>query len=505
MPENIQTNVVICEGGLNNQANPIIIDPGEAIIFINYETSLLGGYRRVSGISKFDSTAVTGVGDRVLGVAVFGAGVLAVRDSSTSADVFTSTGSGWTKINGAPGRTKSGKHFFTKFDWTGTEFIIGTDGKSNPFSWDGTTYTLLNGSGAPANAKYVAEYKRHIFYSGYSSNTGAVTFGVPLSTTSFAAADGAGEIVVGDTVVALRKFRDELIIFCKNSVFKIIGDSKFNFELVPVTFDIGCSAADSVQEVGGDLYFLAPDGIRTLAATEKIGDVELASVSTKIQDLIPIILKSTAVNISSVVVHAKNQYRLFYPEDTDTVSSALGIIGSIRRPTGEWEWGELQGIKPFCADSGFISGVEKVIHGAYDGFVYLQESGDDFSGTAITSVLQLAYNHFDDPTKRKTNYKITIFYQAEGAISLDVFLLYDYDDGNKLQPVKFTITQGGGIATYRKGLYGTATYGSANVPRLKQTTVGSGFQTSVKFLAANTNPAHIIQGYTIEYGLGGRR
>ena len=505
MPENIQTNVVVCEGGLNNQANPITIDPGEAIISINYESSLLGGYRRISGTTKFDTNEVTGTGDRVLGVAVFGAGVLAVRDSSTSADVFTSTGSGWTKINGAPTRTKSGKHFFTKYNFTGSDRIIGVDGKSAPFRWDGSGYGLLNASGSPANAKYVAEYKRHIFYSGYSSNTGAITFSAPLDETDFAAANGAGEIVVGDTIVALRKFRDELIIFCENSIFKLIGDSLFNFELLPITFDIGCSAADSVQEVGGDLYFLAPDGIRTLAGTEKLGDVELASVSTKIQDVFPTILGVTSVNISSVIVHAKNQYRLFYPNDADTAADTLGVIGSISRATQEWEWGELKGIKPFCADSDFISGAEKVVHGAYDGFVYLQESGNDFAGTAISSVLQTAYNHFDDPTKRKTPYKVTVFYQAEGLISVDVFLIYDYDDATKLQPAKFTITTGGGTAKYGAGVYGTAVYGSAEVPRKKQTTIGSGFQTSLKFIDSNTNAPHIIQGFTLEYGLGGRR
>ncbi len=508
MPEKILTNVVVCEGGLNNQANPITIGSGETIISINYEPSLLGGYRRLSGITKFDTTAVTGTGDRVLGVAVFGSGVLAVRDSSTSADVFTSTGSGWTKINGGATRTKGGKHFFTKYDYTGTRRIIGVDGKSNPFRWDGTTYTLLNASGSPANAKYVAEFKRHIFYSGYTSNTGAITFSVPLDETSFAAADGAGEIVVGDTVVALKKFREELIIFCASSIFKLTGSSKFDFELLPVTFDIGCAAPDTVQEIGGDLYFLGPDGIRTLAATERIGDIELAAVSKKIQNLFPSVLSTANTNITTVTVPAKDQYRLFYPNDSDAVADSLGIIGGITRDSqGElqWSWGEIKGIKAFCADSDFIANQERVVHGAFDGFIYEQELGNDFSGTAINSVLQTAYNHFDDPSKRKILYKATVFYQAEGVISLDVFVLYDYDESGKLQPAKFTITTGGSTTVYGAAVYGTDAYGSAEIPRLQQVTIGSGFQASLKFLANDSNPAHIIQGFVLEYGLGIRR
>ncbi len=508
MPENIQTNVVVCEGGLNNQANPITIDPGETIISINYEPSLLGGYRRLSGFTKFDTTAVTGTGDRVLGVSVFGAGVLAVRDSASSADVYTSTGSGWIKINGAPSRTKGGKHFFTKYDFTGTRRIIGVDGKSNPFRWDGSTYTLLNAAGSPSNAKYVAEFKRHIFYSGYTSNTGAITFSVPLDETDFTAANGAGEIVVGDTVVALKKFRDQLIIFCETSIFKLVGDSKFNFELLPITVNIGCAAPDTVQEIGGDLYFLGPDGIRTIAGTERIGDVELATASKKIQDLFPNVLSTANVNITSVNVPAKDQYRLFYPNDSDAVADSLGIIGAIKldsEGTLRWEWGELKGIKAFCADSDFIANQERVVHGGFDGFVYEQELGNDFSGTAINSVLQTAYNHFEEPSKRKTIYKATVFYQAEGTINLEIFLIYDYDEGTKLQPDSFTLTTGGTTTVYGAAVYNTDAYGSAEIPRSRQVTIGSGFQTSLKFLANDSNPAHIIQGFVLEYGMGGRR
>ena len=509
MPENIQTNVVVCEGGLNNQANPLTITPGETIISINYEPSLLGGYRRVSGITKFDTAIVPGAGDRVLGVSVFGAGVIAARDNATpKVDIYVSSGSGWgAKIN-SDTRTPGGKHYFTKYDYTGTRRIIGVDGKNNPFRWDGSTYTLLNASGSPANAAYVAEYKRHIFYSGYSANTGAITFSVPLDETSFAAADGAGEIVVGDTVVALRKFREQLIIFCNNSIFKLVGDSKFNFELLPITFDIGCAAPDTIQEIGGDLYFLGPDGIRTIAGTEKIGDVELASVSKKIQDLTPNIISTSNANITSVSIPSKSQYRLFYSNDGDAVADALGVIGGIKRSAERgdfWEWGELKGIKVFCADNDFISNQERVVHGAFDGFVYEQELGNDFGGTAIEATLQTAYNHFDDPSKRKTIYKATIFYQAEGTISLDVFLIYDYDDGAKLQPANFTIATGGSTTSYGAAVYGTDAYGSAEIPRAAQTTIGSGYQVSLKFITSDSNPAHTIQGFVLEYGLGGRR
>jgi len=513
MPEKIQTGVVVCEGGLNNPANPIKIDPGAALISINYEASLLGGYRRVTGFTKYDSAIVPGAGDRVLGVAVFGAGVIAARDNATpKVDIYVSSGSGWgSKIN-TDTRSNGGKHYFTKYDYTGTPMIIGVDGNNNPFRWDGTTYTLLNGAGSPADAAYVAEFKNHIFYSGYTSNTGAITFSAPLAETDFTAANGAGEIIVGDTVVALRKFRDQLIIFCDNSIFKLVGDSLFNFEVLPITFDIGCAAPDSIQEIGGTLYFLGPDGIRTIAGTERFGDIELASVSRSIQDIIPSILSVSNANITSLAIPSKNQYRLFYSNDSDTVPNALGIIGgnirtiaSRQEDSFRWEWGELKGIKAFCADTDFIANKERVVHGGFDGYIHEQELGNTFNGTNIPAVLQTAYNHLEEPTKRKTIYKTTIFYQAEGTVSISVYLLYDYDDGNKLQPASFTVSTGSGTIVYGAAVYNTDVYGDSALPRAEQTVIGSGNQVSFKFVTEDSNPPHTIQGYTLEYGLGGRR
>jgi len=40
-----------------------------------------------------------------------------------------------------------------------------------------------------------------------------------------------------------------------------------------------------VVEFGGDLLFLGPDGIRPISGTDKIGDVELATVSKEIQSI----------------------------------------------------------------------------------------------------------------------------------------------------------------------------------------------------------------------------
>ena len=72
--------------------------------------------------------------------------------------------------------------------------------------------------------------------------------------------------------------------FCENRIFKLSGTSSSDFAITPVTRNIGCKWK-TIQEFAGDLIFLAPDGLRTIAGTARIGDVELGTISASVQPL----------------------------------------------------------------------------------------------------------------------------------------------------------------------------------------------------------------------------
>ena len=74
-----------------------------------------------------------------------------------------------------------------------------------------------------------------------------------------------------------------MFIFCENRIFKLSGSSVSNFAVSPVTRNIGCVNGQTIQEFAGDLIFLAPDGLRTVAGTARIGDVELGTISSPVQ------------------------------------------------------------------------------------------------------------------------------------------------------------------------------------------------------------------------------
>ncbi len=83
------------------------------------------------------------------------------------------------------------------------------------------------------------------------------------------------------------------LYFVENSIFKLINiNNSSNIAIVPVTKNVGCLSGYSIQEIGGDLIFLAPDGLRTVAGTARIGDVELGTISKAIQPIINEIAES---------------------------------------------------------------------------------------------------------------------------------------------------------------------------------------------------------------------
>ena len=77
-------------GGLILDKDDFSIPPGAAITLQNFEPSIKGGYRRLTGSSKFDSNQVNST-NAILGVKVFNSGVLATSGNL----VKFSTGSGW--------------------------------------------------------------------------------------------------------------------------------------------------------------------------------------------------------------------------------------------------------------------------------------------------------------------------------------------------------------------------------------------------------------------------
>ena len=513
MADNLASFKVFCQGGLNTSRDVLSqgeTQPGSAISLINYEPAVTGGYRKISGYSNDFGTVTGQANTSVLGVCVANGindGILACRKPASGNNYlhyWNDSTDAWVAVTtaGSPTMTGVTKVRFTKYNW-GTAKVILTDGVNPAATYDGTTYTQITHTDAPDDPKFSAVFQNHVFLAGDPNEATNLYFSAPYNETSFAAADGAGVVNVGFPIVAIKPFRDALYVFGSNNIRKLVGNNVANFVLENVTDDLGCLATDSVIEIGGDLLFLSQDGLRPVSGTDKIGDVNLETVSKDIQSIFTdIVFDIDLESLNAVVIRQKTQFRYFFG-----AADSQGIIGGFRQtPNGlQFEYSQMLGITATCADSGYIGQNEFVIHGDSTGKVHRQEQGNNFDGEDIFSLFQTPFFHMQDPEQRKVFYTVATYLRSEGDNELVMSALYDYEDVDTLSPTNFTLTTTGAAAYYNEALYNSTAIFDGNPAPVKRTNVsGSGKSASLKFVTNDSNASHSIQGLVITFGVGDR-
>ena len=503
---------VSCSGGLTLNKDVFSMAPGEALELKNFEPDITGGYKKILGTTKFNTNVVPQVAastERVVMSALFNDVVLGARGGSIHR---ASSGSGsWTSVVTGLG-TPTTNYEFKKFNFDSTNKIVICSATSTPRIIN-TSYSVTNvNATGSANFKFVEVFKNHIFFSGDSSNPQSLKFMAPFATNDFTTNSGGGEIKVDSTITGLKGFRDSLFIFCKDEIFKLVGNTSSDFQLQPVTRKIGCIDGRSIQEFGGDVIFLAPDGLRTIAGTDKIGDVELGTISKQIQNITDAV---TSHNLNSIIIRKKSQYRLFYPTSNDQAEdSSKGIIcvikGTAQGGTG-FEYSEIVGLKVSCSDSDFIDSEETIISGGYDGFIFKQESGSSFTRATSEKNIDAFYRTPDmtmgDPGIRKSMQRVIWNYENDGNVTANFKVRYDFDSPDIPQPSAYALTTGSGIAVYglAASTYGVGVYGSSGGSLLRQSVEGSGFTVALRVEDLSTNLPISFKGYQLEFIPGGRR
>lgn len=515
MADNIRSFMAPCQGGLVNNLDYLTQGaqlPGSAIRMINYEPAIEGGYRRISGYTNSYGTVPGEADTPVLGVAVYSEindGIFACRkptsgnnyfhywDNATQAWVTPST-------TGLPTMVGVAKVRFDKLNW-GVPKLVMADGINPAATWDGTSYVQINGTGSPSAPKFCETFANHLFLAGDPSEPNMLYFSAPLDETDFTPAFGAGVINVGFDIVAIKSFRDQLYIFGLNNIKRLNGNNIANFVLSDVTKNLGCVSSDAVVEFNGDILFLGPDGIRPVTATERIGDIELGTLSKPVQSIFEAYSRNENLNsITMMVINRKSQFRLFFAN-----AEALGLIGSLRRAGQSglgFEYSQLVGVEVSCGATGYIGVEEFVIHGDSVGRVHRQEVGATFDGEAIFSLYKTPYVYMDDPIIRKTYYDVHTYMRSEGEVTVNIGIEFDYGDSDVLLPFNFGFTTAGAAS-----FWGLATYDSQDIydgnpsPVRKTNLQGSGNSISLTYVTTEIQPSHTIQSYVVSYALADRR
>ena len=435
-------------------------------------------------------------------------GVTRAASSTTAAAhlngvVVSST---WTEID--TGRTNAFKYRFERFNFNGTNKIIFVDETNAPVVFDSSFNVVDVAASAVAGSKHVASFKNHMFYAGKSTTPEEIIFSVPFDEDDFTSGSGAGSIKVDDTVVGLKVFRDSLFIFCENRIFKLTGNTSADFAMTPVTRSIGCLNGDTIQEFGGDLIFLGPDGLRTVAATAKIGDTELGTVSKNVQSLFDVNIKDSLL-FESVVIADKTQYRIFFTKEGQAENLTRCVTCVIKQEG--FEFSEIRGIKPTSTDTLVSSGDVIVLHGSSDGYVQRQEKGNTFDGTPILARYRSPDLSFGDTGIRKHMQRVIINYKPESAIDADLLVRYDNEGAGSARPAAYALDSSTIAAQFGSALFSvvgasaTFVFGGPSQPLIRQSVEGSGFSVILRINDGGETAPYSLKGFQLEYQLGARR
>jgi len=551
MPDEKQSARILCEGGLDSTQNHINLSankPGSATRLVNYEVGLSGGYRRLNGYELYDTdygeVGVGGVAQgQILGIIIFDntatgtTQIMAARRQVAAPTTYNfylyTVGVGWVAIaTGLTHNYSAGGSTVDKLRWDvgndgATNVLCVTDGINNALIYDGTTWAFIDSADTGAamataggdqaiNAPVVCSFFENTLFIARderNSQKGIVAYSAPNSFYDFKASTGGGQLTPGIEVIQIKPFRDSLYIFSSNEIKKAIADETFGFLTKNVTKNIGLVATDAVIEIGGDLIFLAPDGFRPVTGTNKIGDVQLESLSKPIHKLIQTRVTGNAgLNTNIVAIRGKSQFRAFFSGSAIAAEGAKGIIGALRTAdqAAGWEFGELLGFRCSCITSRYINAEELVLHGDYDGKIYKQESGNSLNGSPMVSIYSTPYLDFGDTEVRKVSEKATIFFSGEGNVSLTLNTSFDWGSENTINPAAYTLEIDSTVSTYDDddALYDDANtlYGGFLTPFIVKDIQGSFFSARFTLTTSSaTDYPHTIHALIIEYAVKGRR
>jgi hypothetical protein len=479
---------------------------GSATLLQNFEVNKQGGYTKINGYEKFSDTLVPGSGV-VLGLKVVSSGraVVARKNASNLTEYYYSTGTTWTSM-ATSSATNGGKARHVSFNLDGDDKVVFVDGTNYPvvYNTSGNTATFMTSADSSdvLGAEHVAFFKNTAFYAKENN----VFFTAPFSIDDFSPANGAGSLNVGQQVTGLTVFRDQLIIFTTNTIKRLTGNTAADFQLSPITDRIGCLDGDTIQEVGGDIMYLAPDGIRLLSATDRIGDFGLDVASDKIAKDSNAFLNNYN-SFSSVLFREKAQYRIFGYVASEQSAVAKGLIATkfISQGSSGIAWSSTFGIKAFVSDSTYSGDQETIAFANEDGYIYILDTGSSFDGNTIEAIYESPFMPLSDPQVRKSFYKMTLYSQPQGTMSLDINLKYDFASSTStavVQPPTFTVESVGDsvfIFGETNSVFNTATFGGELDNVYNKNIIGSGKTVALRIEDNSTNPSFTLDTVLLEF------
>lgn len=259
----------------------------------NIEYLLNGAFKKIGGLSKYNSTALES-GEEVRGMfeyirqgtagsptrkRVAWAGTKVKRDNNdgTFSDLFT-------------GRTDNSVPTFEAFE---DVLIMATDANEAPIKWDQTTATTLGGT--PPNFAFMKGHVNRLWAAGVRTNPSRLYYSSLLDAEQWEGVGNSGTLDIapddGDVITGLAVMDDVLVVFKGpniGSIHAITGATPSTFARVTlIPKSIGAVWHNLIFPMDNDLGFVDRMGnIRALGRTERQANFALSSLSRDIETIL---------------------------------------------------------------------------------------------------------------------------------------------------------------------------------------------------------------------------
>ena len=184
----------------------------------------------------------------------------------------------WELIYTCPASADSGavKYDSIMVRIAGTDYLVIADGVHQLIKYDGQNVTLFgsqeNCSDIPVS--YLALYRGRLFGAGDKENPDRIYYScLPGGDRSIenwgyieaspAVEGGHAEVgsTGGDPIIAVKSLSNQLLIFKKNSLYRLIGDRPSNFTIECIDKNIHCAGSQAIAEYADTLYFVTGKGL----------------------------------------------------------------------------------------------------------------------------------------------------------------------------------------------------------------------------------------------------
>ena len=284
-------------------------------------------------------------------------------------------------------------------------------------------------------------------------------------------------------ITGLGARRDDLIIFKRSSIQKLVGDSEDNYRVLEVANGKGCVAPDSVVVIRDIVYWLDSDGVWSLGAE----DVPVCLSDDTVRPWFAstdYFARGQFYNAFAQYDPRKHSYDLFF---CATGSTTIDRWVSLDILTGKWFGPHKTGAftPSGSAVSSDSNGNPQLVVGASNGFIYTALAGNysDGATTAIDFEIMGKFHNGDNPDATHVWLQPSIFTKKETTGTLTITPYVGQLDASAGTTISHDLTK----------------------ERERLVRLGTGRLCQLKFSQATAAQGVELYGYSLPYIIAGRR